>query len=117
MIFKYFIKSPTGGSSGRFHQVRAVCAAPRRGASPLRLRTLKAGILPERRRHGVVAGVLQLSREYFLLNQPVSDLQGARDRRLRSGEDVPDAPAVRRRIPQQSGGHHRRGLPRESFGG
>lgn len=66
--------------------------------------------------NGVLSGVLQLSGQRVLAADSLQDLQGAGDRRLRRGEDLPHAPTLRRRVPQQGGGHHRGGLPRETAG-
>lgn len=68
--------------------------------------------------HGVLPGVLQLSGQHRVLLPagPLPDLQSAGDRGLRGGQDLPHTPAQRRRLPPQSGGHHRGGLPREGPG-
>lgn len=67
---------------------------------------------------GVLPGVLQLLGQHRVLlpAEPLPDLQGVGDRRLRGGQDLPHTPAQRRRVPPESGGHHRGGLPREGPG-
>lgn len=67
---------------------------------------------------GVLPGVLQLPGQHRVLlpAEPLPDLQGAGHRRLRGGKDLPHTPAQRRRVPPESGGHHRGGLSREGAG-
>lgn len=79
--------------------------------------SLRASVRADQRLHGIFSGVFRLFGQQLLLNaEPLPDVQGGGDRGLRGGKDLPHTPPVRRRVSTEGGGHHRRGLPRETVG-